>query len=85
MLTKMAFCSKIHLVANQCGNSSVVEHLLAKEGVCCSPRAHRSIWMAPRGRPGGVFCCFLSTLDPCDMILWAIYVSIFWYWPWTSC
>ena len=32
----MAFCSKIHLVANQCGNSSVVEHLLAKEGVAGS-------------------------------------------------
>ena len=39
----MAFCSKIHLVANQCGNSSVVEHLLAKEGVASSNLVFRSI------------------------------------------
>lgn len=38
----MAFCSKIHLVANQCGNSSVVEHLLAKEGVASSNLVFRS-------------------------------------------
>lgn len=52
----MAFCSKIHLVANQCGNSSVVEHLLAKEGVASSNLVFRSIKIRAVADCNGLFC-----------------------------